>query len=72
MSFMLLIIEAPEQRRTRTEAEGRAVYARMQRYGEGLAAQGKLKGVESLVSHASAVRVHSAGRTQVLDGPFAE
>ena len=31
MSFMLLIIEAPEQRRTRTEAEGRAVYARMQR-----------------------------------------
>jgi hypothetical protein len=73
MAYMLLIIEPPEQRRTRSEAEGREVYARMQRFGEGLRAQGKLLAVESLASHASAVRVQAReGKAQVLDGPFAE
>jgi hypothetical protein len=73
MSYMLLIIEPPEQRRTRSEAEGREVYARMQRFGEGLRAQGKLLAVESLASHADAVRVQSRnGKTQALDGPFTE
>ena len=73
MSYMLLIIEPPEQRRTRSEAEGREVYARMQRFGEGLRAQGKLLAVESLASHASAVRVRQRdGKAQLLDGPFAE
>ena len=42
MPFMLLIVDATAQRRTRPEAEGRAVYARMQRYGQELAARGKL------------------------------
>jgi hypothetical protein len=73
MSYMLLIIEPPEQRRTRSEAEGREVYARMQRFGEGLRAQGKLLAVESLASHAGAVRVRQRdGKAQLLDGPFAE
>jgi len=73
MSYMLLIIEPPEQRRTRSQAEGREVYARMQRFGEGLRAQGKLLAVESLASHAGAVRVRQRdGKAQLLDGPFAE
>ncbi|MDM7944025.1 MAG: YciI family protein [Hydrogenophaga sp.] len=73
MSFMLLIIEPTTQRAGRTEAEGRELYARMQRFGEGLQAQGKLKASESLASQASAVRVTTAGgQPRVSDGPFAE
>ncbi len=73
MSYMLLIIEPPEQRRTRTEEEGREVYARMQHFGEALRAQGKLKAMESLASQASAVRVSKPGGKALLrDGPFAE
>jgi hypothetical protein len=73
MSYMLLILEPPGQRATRTEAEGREAYARIQRFGERLAAQGKLRAVESLASQSGAVRVtRAAGQPQVLDGPFAE
>lgn len=73
MSYMLLIIEPTTQRATRTEAEGREVYGRMQRFGETLQAQGKLKAVESLASQASAVRVSTTGgQAKVMDGPFAE
>lgn len=73
MSYMLLILEEPLQRRTRGEAEGRAVYERMLRFGEGLQASGKLLAAESLASHASASRVQvRGGQAQVMDGPFAE
>ena len=73
MSYMLLIIEPPQQRRTRTEAEGREVYARMQKFGEDLRAAGKLRAVESLAAMSDAVRVQSRqGRLQLIDGPFAE
>ena len=73
MDYLLLIIEPPDQRGTRTEAEGREAYAAMQRFGEALQAQGRLKAVQSLASHASAVRVRgSGGQARVLDGPFAE
>jgi hypothetical protein len=73
MSYMLLILEPVGQRATRTEAQGRAAYASMQRFGEELAARGKLKAVESLASQASAVRVsQEQGKTRLLDGPFAE
>lgn len=73
MSYMLLIIEPPGQRRTRTEAEGREVFARMKQFGEGLQAEGKLRAVESLAAESGAVRVQSRrGRTQLIDGPFAE
>lgn len=73
MSYMLLIIEPPGQRATRTEAEGREAYAAMQRFGRAIAAKGQLKAVESLASQGSAVRVsHASGQPQVLDGPFAE
>ena len=73
MSFMLLIHEPVGQRATRSEAEGRAAYAAMVAFGERLAAQGKLKAVESLAGLDGAVRVsHANGQAQTLDGPFAE
>jgi len=72
-AYMLLMIEPPAQRATRTEAQGREVYARMQRFGEGLRQQGKLLAMESLASQASAVRVTGVdGNSRVLDGPFSE
>ena len=72
-AYMLLMIEPPAQRASRTEAQGREVYARMQRFGEGLRQQGKLLAMESLASQASAVRVTGVdGNSRVLDGPFSE
>jgi len=73
MPYMLLIIEPVEQRRGRSEAEGRAVYARMQGFAGALREQGLLLGAESLRSQADAARVAVRdGRPQVIDGPFAE
>lgn len=73
MSYMLLIIEPPGQRRSRTEAEGRAVYARMKQFGDALRAEGKLVAVESLAAQSGAVRVQTReGKAQLIDGPFAE
>lgn len=73
MSYMLLILEDPQQRGTRSEAEGQAVYARMLRFGDELKARGLLVASESLGSHAGAARVEvRGGRANVLDGPFAE
>lgn len=73
MSYMLLIIEPTEQRRQRSEAEGREVYAQMQAFSAELQSEGVLLAVESLASHASAARVRAEGtRTRIVDGPFAE
>ena len=73
MSYMLLIVEPVGQRATRTEAQGREAYASMQRFAESLAAQGKLKAVESLASTRQAVRISRApGMASRIDGPFAE
>jgi hypothetical protein len=73
MPYMLLIIEDPAQRGTRTETEGRAVYQQMLDFGKGLQAKGLLIASESLSSQNDGARVTvRGGRTQVLDGPFAE
>jgi hypothetical protein len=73
MAYMLLMIEPPGQRATRTEAEGRAVYDRMVRFGDELKERGLLLGVESLQSQSRATRVQvRGGKPSVLDGPFAE
>jgi hypothetical protein len=72
-SYMLLIIEPPAQRASRTEAQGRAAYASMQGFGEGLRQQGKLLAAESLASQTRAVRVSGVDSDcRVLDGPFSE
>ncbi|MCB1994400.1 MAG: dehydrogenase [Burkholderiaceae bacterium] len=73
MPYALLIFEDPAQRGTRSEAEGRDLYARMQAFGESLAAEGKLVHVESLASADAAVRVQRrGGSTRLIDGPYAE
>jgi hypothetical protein len=70
---MLLIIEPVGQRRERTEQEGRELYERMVRFGEGLKARGLLAGVESLRSDAEGVRVRvRGGKRTLVDGPFSE
>ena len=70
---MLLIVEPPGQRATRTRAEGVAAYAAMRAFGERLRERGQLVAVESLASHAQAARVQRQnGKTSVVDGPFAE
>jgi hypothetical protein len=70
---MLLIVEPPGQRATRTRAEGEAAYAAMRAFGERLRERGQLVAVESLASHAQAARVQRQnGKTSVVDGPFAE
>jgi hypothetical protein len=74
MPYMLLIMEDPGQRATRSEAEGHAVYDRMMRYADELKARGLLMVASSLSSPgetASRVRTRE-GRTAVVDGPFAE
>ena len=73
MAYILLIVEPTDQRRGRTEAEGRELYASMVRYAEDLKSRGLLRGVESLTSHDDATRVRMRnGKPSVLDGPFIE
>ncbi len=73
MPYMLLIIEPPGQRRTRTVAEGHEVYERMVRFGQDLHSRGLLIATESLKSLSDAARVEvRGGQPRVLDGPFAE
>jgi hypothetical protein len=73
MKFMLMIVEPRGQRTTRSEDEGRALYAEMVEFGQGLAARGQLLASESLKPDTHGVRVQQRGDTPVLvDGPFAE
>lgn len=73
MPHMLLIHEPVGQRATRSEAEGRAVYERMLRWGADLKERGLLLAAESLASEHAAARVSTAGgKTRIVDGPFAE
>ena len=73
MSYMLLIHEPVGQRATRSEAEGRAVYDEMLRFGADLKARGLLVAAESLASEHAATRVQKRdGKTSLFDGPFAE
>jgi hypothetical protein len=73
MPYMLMMIEPVSQRATRTEAEGRALYERMLRFGDTLKARGQFIASESLegLNQGSRVQVRG-GRTHIVDGPFAE
>src|SRR5262249_17197778 len=71
MSYMLLIVEPPEQRRERGEALGRQLQARMNTFANELRSRGVLLATDSLRS--DAVRVSaSQGKQTITDGPFAE
>jgi hypothetical protein len=73
MAFMLLVVEPPGQRQTRTEREGREVYERMLRYSDDLKRRGLLTMAQSLKSDTKAARISlRGGASTVLDGPFAE
>lgn len=73
MSYMLLIVEPVGQRRERGEAAGRDAYARMERFGAELQAQGLLLGANALAGAGDAVRLSRAGGKRTLvDGPYAE
>lgn len=73
MPHMLLIHEPIGQRATRSEAEGRATYERMLRWGDDLKQRGLLLAAESLASTDTAARVTvPAGKPRIVDGPFAE
>jgi hypothetical protein len=73
MSYMLLIVEPPGLRRTRTETEGRAMYERMVNFSESLKARGLLSLSQSLKedTHGARVMVRN-GKTSIVDGPFSE
>lgn len=73
MTWMLLIVEPPAQRQSRSEAEGRALHARMLQFGDELRQRGLLLDAHSLSSHEHASRVSRvSGQVRVTDGPFAE
>jgi hypothetical protein len=73
MAFLLLIIENPADRESRSADAGRPLYDRMVKYSEGLKARGVLRAVESLKSQADAVRIAARnGKRVTVDGPFAE
>jgi hypothetical protein len=73
MKFMLMIVEPRGQRDTRSEDEGRARYAEMVEFGQGLAARGQLLASESLRPDSHGVRIQRRGeQASLIDGPFAE
>ena len=73
MDYMLLIVEPAGQRATRTDAEGRELYARMVDWGAALQARGVLRASQSLKSDRDGVRVQVRhGKRTLVDGPFAE
>lgn len=73
MKFMLMIVEPRGQRDIRSEDEGRALYAEMVVFGQGLAARGQLLASESLRPDSHGVRIQRLGeQASMIDGPFAE
>jgi len=70
MTYMLLIVEPPEHR-ARSEADRRAMRAKMDVFADGLRERGLLLGTESLRTEAARL-VSRNGKTAVIDGPFAE
>ncbi len=73
MPYVLLVVEPSGQRATRTESEGRALYARMVSFSEDLKRRGLLTMTQSLKSDIGSARVKVRGDSTVItDGPFAE
>lgn len=73
MTYALLVVEPPGQRATRSEAEGREVYAQMVRFSEQLKQQGLLTLSQSLKTGATDARVKvKPDSVMITDGPFTE
>ena len=72
MSYMLLIVEDPVQRRSVPRELGEQRMDQMTRWGESLGARGLLTAADALRSEpATRVQIRD-GRRSLLDGPFAE
>jgi hypothetical protein len=73
MSYMLLIIQRPEEFDGIAVDEGRQRYDRMMAFGQGLSEQGLLVAGESLGMGKTGMRIRKRGGKQTtIDGPFAE
>jgi hypothetical protein len=73
MAYMLLVVEPPEQRSTRTDAQGREAYASMLRFSDELKQRGLLTVSQSLKSPTPGARLKMQGDSAVItDGPYAE
>ena len=73
MSYMLLIVEPPEQRHERGQEAGKQAYDEMLKFTASLRARGVLEASNSLASPKSATRLQVRnGQRRVVDGPFAE
>ena len=73
MEYLLLVIEAREDRESRSEAQGRILYDEMLRFGDDLAARGQLVASRSLRPDCHGVRLQQQENTPRLrDGPFTE
>ena len=73
MSYLLLVIEPPGQRATRSQAEGEEAFAQMLRFAGDLKARNLLLGTNSLTNDTTGVRVQiRGGQRRLLDGPFTE
>ncbi len=73
MDYLLLIIEAREDRESRSEEDGRALYDEMVRFGEDLAARDQLVASRALRPDRDGVRIQQhEGTSKLRDGPFAE
>jgi hypothetical protein len=73
MTYALIVVEPLGQRSTRSDAEGREVYERMERFSEELKRRGLLTVSQSLKTGASDARVKvRADSVVITDGPFAE
>ena len=73
MAYVLLIMEPPGIREARSAADGEALYRRMEAFSADLKARGVLRVSQSLKSDAGSVRLRRrAGRSTLVDGPFAE
>ena len=73
MAYVLLIMEPPGIRETRSQADAEALYRRMEAFSADLKSRGLLRVSQSLKSDAAGVRLRrQGGRSTVVDGPFAE
>lgn len=73
MSYMLLIMEPPGARESRSLSEGQALYARMLEFSADLRSRGLLSIGQSLRTDAAGTRLRRrSGQLSVVDGPFAE
>ena len=71
MTYMLLIVEDGEYRRTRPAEARQEAYDRMMEYGASLKARGVFKASDALATAAVRIKAHE-GKPRLLDGPFAE